>query len=42
VSCARVVLVERKGKLKVNEAHFVAKVKGIEARRHKGKVVIES
>jgi hypothetical protein len=42
VSFARVVLVERKGKLKVNWAHFVAKVKGIEARRHKGKVVVES
>jgi hypothetical protein len=42
VSFVRVVLVERKGKLKVNWAHFVVEVKGIEARRHKGKVVVES
>jgi hypothetical protein len=41
VSFARVVLVERKGKFKVNWVHFVAEVKGIEARGHKGKVVAE-
>jgi len=42
VSFARVVLIERKGKFKVNLVHFVAKVKGIEARGHKGKVVVKS
>jgi hypothetical protein len=42
VSFARVVLVERNGKLEVNWAHFVAELKGIEARRHKGKVAVES
>jgi len=42
VNFARVILVERKGKLKVNWAHFVVEVKGIEARRHKGKVAIKS
>jgi hypothetical protein len=42
VNFARVVLVERKGKLKVKWAHFVAEVKGIETRRHKGKVVVEN
>jgi hypothetical protein len=42
VSFARVVLIERKGKFKVNLAHFVAEVKGIEARGHKGKVVVKS
>jgi hypothetical protein len=42
VSFARVVLVERKRKLKVNWVHFVAEVKGIEVRRLKGKVAIES
>jgi len=41
-SFARVVLVERKGKIKVNWVHFVAKVKGIEARGHKGRVVVEN
>jgi hypothetical protein len=43
VSFARVVLVEkRKGKFKVNWVHFVAEVKGIEARGHKGKVVADN
>jgi hypothetical protein len=42
VSFARVVLVERKGKFKVNWVHFVVEVKGIEARGHKGKVVAEN
>jgi len=42
VNFARVVLVERKGKFKVNWVHFVVEVKGIEARGHKGKVVVES
>jgi hypothetical protein len=42
VSFARVVLVERKGKFKVNWVHFVVEVKGIEARGHKGKVAVES
>jgi len=42
VSFARVVLVERKGKFKVNWVHFVVEVKGIETRGHKGKVDVES
>jgi hypothetical protein len=42
VSFARVVLIERKGKFKVNLAHFVAEVKGIETRGHKGKVAVKS
>jgi hypothetical protein len=42
VSFARVVFVERKGKFKVSLARFVVEVKGIEARRHKGKVVVKS
>jgi hypothetical protein len=42
VSFARVVLVERKGKFKVNWVHFVVEVKGIGARGHKGKVAVES
>jgi len=42
VSFARVVLIERKGKFKVNLVHFVAEVKGIEARGHKGKVAVKS
>jgi hypothetical protein len=42
VSFARVVFVGRKGKFKVSLAHFVAEVKGIEARKHKGKVVVKS
>jgi hypothetical protein len=42
VSFAKVVLVERKGKFKVNWVHFVVEVKGIKARGHKGKVAIES
>jgi hypothetical protein len=37
-----VVLVERKGKFKVNWVHFVVEVKGIEARGHKGKVATEN
>jgi hypothetical protein len=36
VSSARVVLVERKGKFKVNLARFIVEVKGVEARGHKG------
>jgi hypothetical protein len=36
VSFARVVLLERKGKFKVNLARFVAEVKGIEVKGHKG------
>jgi hypothetical protein len=39
VSFARAVLAERKGKFKVNWAHFVAQVKGIVAKVHNGKVV---
>jgi len=42
VSFARVVLVERKGKFKVNWVHFVVEVKGIEAKGHKGKVAVKS
>ncbi len=42
MSFARVVFIERKRKFKVNLAHFVAEVKGIEARGHKGKVAIKS
>jgi len=42
VSFAKVVIVERKGKFKVKWVHFVAEIKGIEERGHKGKVVVES
>jgi hypothetical protein len=42
VSFTKVVLVERKGKFKVNWVHFVGEVKGTEARGHKGKVAIEN
>jgi hypothetical protein len=42
VSFVRVVLVERKGKFKVNLAPFVAKVKGIEVRGYKGKVAVKN
>jgi hypothetical protein len=42
VSFARVVFVERKGKFKVNWAHFVIEVKGIEARGYNGKVATEN
>jgi hypothetical protein len=42
VSFAKVVFVERKGKFKVNWVHFVVEVKGIEARGHKGKVVVKN
>jgi len=37
-----VVLVERKGKFKVNWVHFVVEVKGIETKGHKGKVATEN
>jgi len=42
MSFAKVVLVEKKGKFKVNWVHFVAEIKGIEARGHKGKVVVKN
>jgi hypothetical protein len=42
VSFAKVVFVERKGRFKVNWAHFVTEVKGIEARGYNGKVVAKN
>jgi hypothetical protein len=39
---ARVALVERKGKFKVNWACFIVKIKGMGVRGHKGKVVAKS
>ncbi len=42
VSFAKVVLVERKGKFKLNWARFVVEIKGMVAKGHKGKVVVEN
>jgi len=42
VSFAKAILVERKGKFKVNWACFATKVKGMGAKGHKGKVATKS
>ncbi len=42
VSFAKAILVERKGKFKVNWACFATKIKGMGAKGHKGKVATKS
>jgi hypothetical protein len=42
VNFAKAVLVDKKGKFKVNWARFIVKIKGMGARGHKGKMATKS